>query len=124
MGYYTDYGLSIIRSGYDREKTNGLIKEFREENENAKYAINDDGDCDNSCKWYDHEKDLKEFSLKHPNVLFKLEGTGEESGDEWKLYVQAGHSQVCRGRIVFDEFDESKLLAEIRESKIDKVIGK
>lgn len=119
MGYYTQYGLSIQQGGDDT-----LIKQFRAESEGANYAIDDDGSCNDSCKWYDHEKDLKEFSLKHPNVLFKLEGTGEDNGDAWELFVQGGLSQVCRGRLVFDKFDHAKLLAEIRESKIDKVISK
>lgn len=124
MGYYTQYGLDIIQApGYSRDEANNLIRQFRKESEGAHYAIDDDGRCDESCKWYDHEKDLKAFSLKHPNVLFKLEGTGEDSGDVWELYMQAGHSKLCKAKLVFEKFDHSKLLADIRESKINKVIN-
>ena len=116
MGYYTQYELSIQRGPDD------LIKELRAEYEGANYAFDDDGVSQDMCKWYDHEKDLKAFSIKHPQALFKLEGVGEESGDNWQLYVQDGLCQRCVGRIVFDEFDYDKLLADIRESKIDKIV--
>ncbi len=115
MGYYTQYTLSILEG--DQE----IIKKFREENQNANYAIEDDGSSSDSCKWYDSDKELIAFSLKNPKVLFLLEGIGEENGDEWKLYVQDGHTQKCKGTMVFPEFDKAKLLAEIRDSKLKSI---
>ena len=116
MGYYTSFKFKVI------EGDESLIKEFRKENENAKYAVDEYGDTNDSCKWYDCEKDIVSFSIKHPKIIFMLEGEGEESGDIWKLYVQDGHVQNCRAKIVFPEFDKAKLQADIRESKINKVI--
>ena len=118
MGYYTSYTLSVIEGG-DEEQ---LISEFRKESDGAKYALDEDGDTNESCKWYDSNTDLIKFSKKYPDAIFCLEGEGEESGDNWKLYVKAGHYQECRAKIVFPEFDKAKLLADIRDSKIDKVI--
>src|ERR1035437_2957137 len=114
MGYYTSYILSII------EGDENLIEEFRKESEGSNYAIDKYGDTNESCKWYDSTKDIIEFSLKHPKTLFLLEGAGEDTGDEWKLYVQEGPTQQCRGKMVFPEFDKAKLLSNIRESKINK----
>lgn len=116
MGYSTRYNLTILEGGVE------MINEFRRTNRNATYALDEEGSCNDDCKWYDHEKDLKDFSINHPNALFLLEGQGEESGDEWKLYVQNGHSQMCKGKMVFPEFDKGKLLADIRDSKL-KLIG-
>lgn len=118
MGYYTSYTLSILEGG-DEEQ---LIPEFRKDSEGAMYAIDEYGDTNESCKWYDSKSDLIEFSKKHPDVIFCLEGEGEESDDKWKLYVKEGFTQECRAIIVFHEFDKSKLLSDIRDSKIEKII--
>jgi hypothetical protein len=63
-----------------------------------------------SCKWYDYEKDMKAVSKKYPTTIFILEGEGEESGDIWKAYFLDGKMQKCKAKIIFDEFDESKLI--------------
>ena len=117
MGYYTKYDLSII------EGDKNLIKIFREEYSSAGYALEADGQCNEECKWYDAQKELTEFSIKHPTTLFLLEGVGEENGDEWKMYVQDGHSQMLKAKMVFPPFDKAKLQADIRESKINKVLN-
>jgi len=115
MGYATQYRFSVI------EGDDNLVNEFRKENDNAEYAFDEDGSFNCECKWYDHEKDLKNFSLKHPDALFLLEGVGEDSGDEWRLYVKEGQSQVCRGEMVFPAFDRGKLLADIRDNKLKQI---
>ena len=103
MGYYTAYNL-VIQNGDD-----SLIETFRKENENANYALNEDGDTLEYCKWYNHEEDLKNFSAKYPEVVFILEGDGEESGDMWKKYFQNGKCQTANAHITFEEFNPDKL---------------
>jgi hypothetical protein len=66
------------------------------------------GDAD-SCKWYEHDEDMKRLSNRFPTVLFTLEGKGEESGDIWIKYFKGGKSQRVNAKIVFDPYDESKL---------------
>jgi hypothetical protein len=103
MGYYTRHSLEVSDGNCE------LIGDFLEDSEDAKWAIESNGDTYDECKWYDHEKDLRAFSKKHPDVLFTLRGEGEESGDIWTEYHKNGKVQVCKARIVFDDFDESKL---------------
>ena len=120
MGYYTEHNLSLVNDTTQNEFD--IIKEFRKSSDNAKHALSEEGYCENSCKWYNCEKDLKEFSMKYPNIIFLLEGKGEDSEDMWRLYVKEGHSQRCKAEVVFPEFDEGKLLADIRDSKIETIL--
>ena len=103
MGYYTRYELEVV------EGNDELIGEFREDNENAQWAIDNYGDSEEECKWYTHGEDLTAFSKKHPEALFKLSGEGEESGDMWAQYFKNGKSQRCQAIVTFEEYDETKL---------------
>lgn len=102
MGYYSHYNLSIL------EGEDELIEKFREENEEAAFAFDEDGVSQDSTKWYDSDEDLIEFSKKHPEALFLLDSQGEE-GEQSKLYVKNGKSQECPGEVIFAPFDPNKL---------------
>lgn len=105
MGYYTRYDLKV-------DSQDEKLWEFLENDETASnYGslisfVNGQSD---SCKWYDHEEEMKDVSKKFPDVLFTLEGEGEESDDIWKKYFKNGKMQSCYAKITFDEYDESKL---------------
>ena len=103
MGYYTRYELLVKKGNTD------LVSQFVSENENAAYALDDNGNSNESCKLYAHENELKIFSTKHPETLFELKGEGEESGDIWVKYFQNGKCQTCKAKLVFDDFDEDKM---------------
>jgi len=105
MGYYTCHTLSII-SGND---TDNLIEQFRDENENAQYAFDKNGFTADACKWYDHQKDMRAFSQKHPDVVFLLEGEGEDNTDMWREYYKSGKMQRSAVVITFEQYDENKL---------------
>lgn len=60
-------------------------------------------------KWYDHNENMIEFSKRYPDILFELEGEGEDAKDNWKAYYHNGKSQICRAKIVYDEPDINKL---------------
>jgi hypothetical protein len=102
MGYYTNYKLEIMNSTAEE---NTQIKEYIDKDDYMYYAFN----YEDLCKWYDHEVDMNILSQKFPNVVFKLSGEGEESGDIWVKYFKDGKMQYCPAIITFEEFDESKL---------------
>ncbi len=111
MGYYTSYSLSWDCS---KSKTvwgdiSNKIKSLQNDGKNFFRGVNDFGESVDSCKWYSHEKDVAEFSKLFPDVLFELEGEGEDSGDIWKKYFLNGKVQVCNAKVTFAAFNKSKL---------------
>ena len=134
MGYYTEYRLEIEgdteRSmtpqealDYILENTVNNVVQVDIDNlppirdaltyDQAVREIGEAGDYGNpfegETKWYRHEEDMRKVSTDHPQVLFKLYGEGEESGDIWVKYFKGGKMQECRAKLTFPPFDESKL---------------
>jgi hypothetical protein len=111
MGYYTCYELEVNTEDNLATHPNSseIIARLREENENAFYALDEEGAIQEDAKWYDSEEEMKDFSTKYPDVLFILHGDGEGSDDYWCFYFRNGKAQFAKGRIEYDEFDESKL---------------
>ena len=108
MGYYTQFTLNI-ESGVEEHEKEAIITKLRSSCEYAEFALDEEGSTNEEAKWYDNEKDMRAFSKEFPKVLFKLSGTGEESGDFWEKYFQNGKMQRCNGSVVYDEFDEKKM---------------
>ncbi len=102
MGYYTKHTLRV-------DGDTNLIAELVAENEGASWAFDANGNTEDACKWYSHRKDMRDFSFRHPDVLFTLNGEGEESGDIWVEYYKGGKMQPCKAEIVLPDFDESLL---------------
>jgi hypothetical protein len=129
MGYVTDYTLSIdldlnVALGLEIKKEReqevlrmmlekdpdgqGYLSSFVEKNE-------DTGELSasphNSFKWYGHEEDMRSLSAKCGDILFRLEGKGEEDDDRWIKYFMNGRMQSCPAEIVitYDEFDPEKM---------------
>ena len=99
MGYYTRFELEIA-SGNDYETD--YEKEISE--------LADYHNCfEDEHRWYEHEKDMRTYSERHPNTIFVLSGEGEESGDLWKAYFKNGKMQRCKAKITYDEFDEAQM---------------
>lgn len=99
MGYLTSHKLSIIK---------GVNPDVDYETE----IIEASGHCasfDDSVKWYGHEKDMREYSKRHPETLFELSGEGEENEDIWREYYLNGKMQSCKAVITYEPFNESKL---------------
>lgn len=100
MGYYTRYTLDHA------PKSLGISPSI----ELAMAQLYGGSDpFEEECKWYEHEKDMREFSLKFPGILFTLHGEGEEAGDVWNKYFRDGKFQVARAVITFPKFDPKEL---------------
>lgn len=113
MGYYTNFSLKVIEIIEDAEIEVDEV-EFPEFNEKNMY----DGDLSvqelisgysDSMKWYDYEEDMIEISKKFPNLIFILDGNGEESGDIWRKFYMNGKTYSWQLIIEKPNFDPEKL---------------
>lgn len=86
-----------------------IYSKLYKENEEVRYAMDKRGNTSEPCKWYEHDKDMKEFSKKYPEYLFTLKGEGEEAGDMWVKYFLNGKVQTANAKITFDPFDVNSL---------------
>lgn len=107
MGYYTRYNLTAIDT-----KTDFPLTEEMEARVCARLiaisgdAIYDgntfDGCLNDELKWYDYHMDMIELSKEFPDIMFMLEGEGEERDDNWRLYVHNGESERVRAMLVWN----------------------
>lgn len=75
------------------------IQSYLKANEKVFYGVNPDGTGKDECKWYDWKENMQAMSKVFPDVLFKLHGEGEETGDIWDAYFLAGKVQVHKAEI-------------------------
>jgi len=119
MGYYTDYTLSVYGTQVQEDGTVKMtdkispIIEAQIAAEIDKMNVFSDGNMIDSyysnCKWYDHEEDMRVLSAKFPDHIFWLSGRGESEEDMWQKFFMAGKMQECYARIIYDDFDSTKL---------------
>lgn len=99
MGYYTDFIISFDTNVVDKNEVYDYIKEIS----NQEF----DGNDLLYSKWYKHVDDMRNVSLKFPDILFTLEGQGESNADLWFKYFKNGKVQACYAEIVYPEFNEN-----------------
>lgn len=107
MGYYTRFTV-YLPIDWTEEMKQDLVDidtGYFDNVDQVDYLLDD---MMEEMKWYDFETDMSKLSKKHPKELFKLHGRGEE-GDEWVAYFKDGKSWTTYGKMIFEEFDESKL---------------
>lgn len=111
MGYYTCFSLEVMTADNSvaHPEAAAIIAKLRETNENANYALGEEGEMEMDAKWYDYTDELREFSKLYPDALLVLYGDGENSDDFWYSYFRNGKVQYTPARIEYDEFDPSKL---------------
>ncbi len=106
MGYYSSYTLTIQEP--EQITPEEIISQFRQEYPEAAYALSEDGDTEQTAKWYDCAENLTEFSKQYPHHVFILHSLGEE-GEQIKYYAKNGKVQEAKMVPQFEPFDESKL---------------
>jgi len=96
MGYYTRYSIDIETLQMPsvdevalilQEKTGYSVEYFRE-------ALTKGIGYSEEIKWYSVVDDMKDISRAYPNVMFRVEGRGENIGDEWVRYFVNGKVQL------------------------------
>lgn len=112
MGYYTDYELKLtadfdIISKYPQlEFLPAVLEKY------TGYVFETTGlhsACLSGAKWYDHHIDMVNMSKDFPEILFQLNGEGEESGDTWRSFYKNGKATKLIPIITWPEFDERQL---------------
>lgn len=135
MGYYTTFSISVKgklenkakvaelqKAKKEAETLTGKLKELaiaaidkelnNEKDINIKAVVAAKAGYNpfaEETKWYEHEEHMRAISKEYPDVIFQLNGEGEESGDVWIKYFVNGKMQKAAAKITFDEFDEKKL---------------
>ena len=90
MGYYTDYGLSLLGSEEDqRNFEQDLLEQTKWVNHAGKKQIDPNIQelIETGCvyaKWYRCIEDISAIAVKYPNLLVILEGSGESQDDMWE----------------------------------------
>lgn len=93
MGYYTDYTITTDNTTQelkDEMKKFGFLDEW------------DEGLWGGDAKWYDWSDDIAKLSKKFPDVLFTIEGRGEDSTDIWGYYYKDGKSYIQAEVTIYD----------------------
>ena len=110
MGYYTLYNISYdVPEGVDKKKFSNKLAI-------GLYAINSEfgffKDCeiedlieDEMKKWYSCEEDMIQLSKLFPEIVFTIEGWGEDREDIWREYFFNGKCQYAPAQIKFAPFD-------------------
>lgn len=106
MGYYTYHSIEVQNLNGTTNTEEDWEQLISDDSEYANWGTNV---FEEAMKWYESDNDMKEFSKKHPNLLFILHGEGENNDDIWITYYRNGKAQHCPAIITFDAFDESKL---------------
>lgn len=102
MSYYTCYKLEI-RDEITFAKAKEILESLNKKiNWEIFFLEAEDGDIDppetdywdvstvGEAKWYDWGKDMLELSKEFPDVLFGLEGRGEDQQDWWYALFKDG----------------------------------
>lgn len=117
MGYRTTYKISFPNV----EKKNvysvvGGLENFIEENRDSfdwggdeVLSVLDDLKEGYYTKWDGYNEDMKLISNAFPEMLFLLEGEGENPVDIWRMWFKGGKSFRTDAKIVFEDFSEEKL---------------
>lgn len=112
MGYYTYHKLYVLNDKMqclDDETDEHQVLITRKvlggdfNDSNSRMLFED------SCKWYECDEDMKKHSLEHPDLLFEIDGVGEENEDLWINYYKNGKMQHCPAQIVYPKYDPNKM---------------
>lgn len=108
MGYYTNFEVKWRES--DKDIREASIKSFLEITKVDELGSDfwDDTDYYHEddavylgfyAKWYDKDEQMARLSRMYPDILFEIEGCGEETGDLWKERWKNGAYEYQRAII-------------------------
>lgn len=111
MSYFYRMKLTVLKQ--DNESPDLLevdapevpIATLRQECPDARLAIDELGDTQESSTWYTYVTDLINLSYIYPDFTFKLEVEGESNGDCNIDYYRNGSFQRLQGHIMYPDYD-------------------
>ena len=100
MGYYTTFSLALEEG--PREQYQRMLEDID--------AIMGDNGMSSfesiNVKWYSYDTDIRELSLRYPDITFRVNGDGEDPSDLWKEFWRAGNR--FREQVHFARYEEIK----------------
>lgn len=113
MGYYTYFSINKVK-GSDKDMDN-LVKDI-----DAKTGLRFSDDNCQEAKWGDYEEDCLKLSKKYPNLVFQLDGDGENSDDLWAERFHNGNCEMVSMEYPGDFVDIATY--EERQTFLDKIL--
>lgn len=111
MGYYTDFSLyaKTLRTHKPvSQEVRGEINDYFEaQGDNSQlfyleWSIFNQYWYDHA-KWYDRDEEMKELSKCFPDVVFWLEGMGEDADEKWREYYWNGNEEDAKVTTTYSE---------------------
>jgi hypothetical protein len=101
--------LESVDKVYDA--TENIIKTLRENSDDANYLLNEKGGTNCCGSGHRITNDIKKHSSLYPTVLFILDIVWDSGFNEppSRYYLKNGKIQQANAKLIFDDFDESKL---------------
>lgn len=111
MGYYTEYSLRVLDyPNYVSYNVKDLINPQEAFVKFMKSKIvNYSSPFNEGIKWPDHKEEMCEFSKILPEVVYVLEGKGEDDDDLWREYYRNGKMYKEMAKITYEPFSANKL---------------
>lgn len=124
MGYYTKFSMKAIdlKPGKDRptldEAFFNSLQLYGSEAGEELWISQGDGFsfCDDEIKWYEHDLEMIAVSKKNKDIVFILDGDGEETGDVWRKFYLNGKKFEWQLVVKRPEFNDV-ILSSLKKSK-------
>jgi hypothetical protein len=97
MGYYTHYKLSART--IDGKASDLPQEAFSLGGEAWETSGVDAIPSGCEVKWYGHDSDMVQLSTRHQDIVFVLDGDGEEAGDVWRKFYLNGKMHCWRASV-------------------------
>ena len=113
MGYYTYFTINKIK-GSDKDFDN-LLKDIDDET-----GLGFSEDTTQEAKWGDYEEDCLKLSKKYPDLIFQIDGDGENSDDLW---AERFHNGDCESTHIEYPGDFTAIATyDERKAILDKIL--
>lgn len=98
MGYYTEYQISTDESSAaNKDEYECALRDIMGADDTFEFFE------PFTVKWYNWRDDMLNLSLLFPDVVFRIQGVGEEKYDMWRAVFKNGKYNKCQAAFVWPE---------------------